>query len=813
MSATGGKDEGGDEGGLVDVTALFRRAASSLTMRDPLLRAGAPLGEYMSALEVTDPIMDCCELPLAAGRGGEGEGGGEGREEEGGGGQRGYRRRTVPPRRFPAGLDDPLTRLPWAGLTLPGARLLAAHALTRLYAVLAGSGAAEATYSYLYAYDPVLADMASRLEERGGAAEPTVAAQRAVLASALLLVKLTQLVRSLAQHADIYEEEDFNISANGFRFAPPVDGDGLEKAVGKAVEALEGVLRSSEATPATREAAEAVLLTLRFQMLIYQAVSSLMALTAENVRSRAAEVKRDLIPRCLRDAEELRGYLNTEGEGGEAIDDGGAIDNGDADGPQRRQLLDAAFDPYLCRRLAGNTPVRKAKFKTPAAALDGLIGIVVELDWTVCDLLLEGGSSLARARRTLGRVSKSSVNILSRSLIVIALYFDDLLLGQYHLGDFIADDMRSVGSVPEALVSSQHCQNLLIRLGKPIYDTLKVLALNRNRQHAYIDTLMITDWPQLQKEAAAIDFEFRLELAPDASEAASLLTNYVTATTVGIMGHHVGLSIELGLVRHHHDLAVAFWYWSFLLSTELNIRTAMRKARVHQKMMDARLAREAEVNKAALEQHQHKERQKGGKKKGKKGGAAKAKAAPAENTAASSPALVETEADAANNIEFLVLGLKRTLCRGMVRYIAALDQSDLLQRPVYEFTSLKKRFEKRFESLFVIETPPALTYDDFQQGYSFESVTPPEVISSASECFKAGKAVTDSLLSQVLDEKDHSLDLPISRSELMNLAKVCVGNSVYLHKLLQQVKGGGKATGKAVIGFDVHNTFATIKII
>ena len=149
----------------------------------------------------------------------------------------------------------------------------------------------------------------------------------------------------------------------------------------------------------------------------------------------------------------------------------------------------------------------------------------------------------------------------------------------------------------------------------------------------------------------------------------------------------------------------------------------------------------------------------------------------------------------------------------MVRYIAALDQSDLLQRPVYEFTSLKKRFEKRFESLFVIETPPALTYDDFQQGYSFESVTPPEVISSASECFKAGKAVTDSLLSQVLDEKDHSLDLPISRSELMNLAKVCVGNSVYLHKLLQQVKGGGKATGKAVIGFDVHNTFATIKII
>ena len=134
---------------LVDITSLVEKAASSLTHQDPLLRDAATfsLQESMSALEVTDAKMDCCELPIVGGDGGDGE-------------------KTVPPRRLPTGLHHPLvsSTLPWDALTLSDARIVALEALTRLCAVLDGAGAAESTYSYLYAHDGVLADMATEIE-------------------------------------------------------------------------------------------------------------------------------------------------------------------------------------------------------------------------------------------------------------------------------------------------------------------------------------------------------------------------------------------------------------------------------------------------------------------------------------------------------------------------------------------------------------------------------------------------------------------------------------------------------------------------
>lgn len=52
---------------LLDITSLVERAASSLTHDDPILRDAATfsLQESMSALEVTDAKMDCCELTIA----------------------------------------------------------------------------------------------------------------------------------------------------------------------------------------------------------------------------------------------------------------------------------------------------------------------------------------------------------------------------------------------------------------------------------------------------------------------------------------------------------------------------------------------------------------------------------------------------------------------------------------------------------------------------------------------------------------------------------------------------------------------------
>jgi len=117
---------------------------------------------------------------------------------------------------------------------------------------------------------------------------------------------------------------------------------------------------------------------------------------------------------------------------------------------EKEILLRKVFDLYVNRPLVGNAPIRKVVFRTPNESIPILSKILSEVDWAVCELLLKG-TTLSRIRRMLSRVSKSSVNILSRSLIVLNLYFDDRLLGQHLLVGLIAKDMQQWGGVPSGL--------------------------------------------------------------------------------------------------------------------------------------------------------------------------------------------------------------------------------------------------------------------------------------------------------------------------------------------------------------------------
>lgn len=82
---------------------------------------------------------------------------------------------------------------------------------------------------------------------------------------------------------------------------------------------------------------------------------------------------------------------------------------------------------------------------------------------------------------------------------------------------------------------------------------------------------------------------------------------------------------------------------------------------------------------------------------------------------------------------------------------------------------------------------------------------------STSECFSASKTLVDKLISQIATvDKDF---LPIHEDELRRLAKVCIGNSVYIQKLRQKVdNSSGKAEGDVSIDLETHNQFCTIKI-
>lgn len=143
------------------------------------------------------------------------------------------------------------------------------------------------------------------------------------------------------------------------------------------------------------------------------------------------------------------------------------------------------------------------------------------------------------------------------------------------------------------------------------------------------------------------------------------------------------------------------------------------------------------------------------------------------------------------------------------------------------FTTQKKRFEKRFEAFSTLPQPPGLCYDDYIRGSDFSSVQSAELLASASECFRSGKGVVDWLLDVVVAEsvddrivnkielrKDNDLYISIRREEIMALAKVCVTNSLFLHKLSSAVACGKKSESyKVALDFKTHKQYCTLSIV
>jgi hypothetical protein len=304
------------------------------------------------------------------------------------------------------------------------------------------------------------------------------------------------------------------------------------------------------------------------------------------------------------------------------------------------QLIQRTFDPFVNRPLFGNSPVRKVVFLKPDESLAALSKIIAEIEWALCDLILKG-TSLSRIRRFLERLSKSSINILSRSLIVLNLYFDDKLLGKFSLLELIVKHMQEMADVPSDIFETKHGQIFLNRLAKPVYDTLKLRLLNRNRQRAYMEAVIIQDWSQLQQEAHIVDVHYRKEKGLD-NRSPPFVSHYVLSNLVDLMELHVSIGVELSLFRGHEDLAVVFWYRDFLLSTLLNNLSAMRRTKT--------AAKAPEQQNDPLPSKNQKGKKKNYGKKDKNG-------LPQQQT----PEDLEYEFDV------MVLELKRSLCRGLVR--------------------------------------------------------------------------------------------------------------------------------------------------
>ena len=137
-------------------------------------------------------------------------------------------------------------------------------------------------------------------------------------------------------------------------------------------------------------------------------------------------------------------------------------------------------------------------------------------------------------------------------------------------------------------------------------------------------------------------------------------------------------------------------------------------------------------------------------------------------------------------------------------------QTGFINKPTYEFTTTRKIFEKRFECFQQFRQPPPLSYDDFEKGTDFSSVSWKDLITSSSDCFKNCRILLDKMKNRV---ESKSLDfLPISMDEIMCTTKVCIANSLLLLKVSQYIDKCETKVHKVSFDFDTHRQFCSISI-
>lgn len=390
--------------------------------------------------------------------------------------------------------------------------------------------------------------------------------------------------------------------------------------------------------------------------------------------------------------------------------------------------------------------------------------------------------------------------------------------------------MVQLCAVPESMIEST--VSWLARLAKPLYDTLKALCLDRHRERTWTENILLPAFGSLQTEAASIDEIFRGTHCLDPSSTPAYATNYIIVQTLRLMERYVGLGIELGLYPHWYDLSQAYWYRDFTLTALINVQSTIEKERIERKILELQIKMEhEEEEKKNAVLHQHSNQKKGGggkKKKGKKPkGLAAAHPPSAANPHSSAMDVISkiSEESLEDRIEFTSFTLHRSLCRGMVRLIAALRQAKMLKDPPASmtlFTTHRKRFERRFEVFGNLPQPPSLSFDDYETGSDFSAVNGRDLIASARDCFRMGKSVVDRLLDVILpcdtpaalsgieQRKDDDLFVSIRREEIMALAKVCVSNSLFLLKLETALEGLKPAEEISSLTFDTHKAYCTV---
>lgn len=753
---------------LLDLTDILEDCACRhLSVDEPFLcdDESFSLQDAMAASQLLDRKMDSCEVSAAAVA------------------PWGDPDRFIYPRPIPSSLNDPLSPLAWDELTVCDVAFISLEIIVRIQSLLSGSSVGESTFTCLYAHSAILADMETRLipetlcnddkslEESFGNLKlndnPTVAAaQWSLFASVIGLIEITEIYRGIVLNADIYEEEDFSTNTHNIIFYSSINSD-AQQILKTALQILEKLTPSDEISVIRN--------CLGFQVNFLLMCTGLSKLTVDDI-PKALQLAQNRSREAVKNLQQIQ-----------AASDKFKMTETYSDA---EKLYQRCFDAYVIRPLVGNLPVRKIRCQDPDVYIPILSSITAEVDTFVCNLLLQG-SSLGRIQRMLDLIGKC--NILSRSLMVLNLYFNNRLLGQFPLRDLIANHVRQWQSSysEDIALTSEYAEAFLNRLSKPLYDCLKMRLLNRNRQRAYIEGILFPEWSLLQNEAQMVDMHCGKQQNTCGSRMSestppTYFTRFVLSIVIYLMDRFVASGIEVGLFHDsHHDLAFAFWYRDFLLNG-MNQNQLM----MHQSKESATCKRNEKPGK--------------GKKKYQK-----------KNSSGQNDKSNRTVEDMEDDLEVKFIALMRSLCRRTLQFRAALYQANLLKDPRFHYTSLKCIFAKRFEVFQCIRQPPLLTYENYRDGNDFSQVSSSDLIQTVLEGFQHCRSSIDQLLQDIAAQKIDPAYAPATETELRGLFKVCIGNAVYAQKLRRLVDDGdAKALSSATVtcDFDAHDQFCIFKI-
>ncbi len=713
---------------MIDVTELFKEACSKeLSASKPLIHNEAfNLFESMSALELTDRKMDACEVPASHYTSSSCS---TGKTET---------TATVPPRPMPSQLEA----LPWTNLKFQDTKDIAWQLCNNFYAFLNGTSLAESVFTCLYLHQHILEQMTVAIAsdiQKYATFEASTGDRDAIdqiidietmntstctsetkLARILLglichlVIFNSKLIRKIISHADIYQEEDFNLSTHSLL---PTDRTNFHiLSIQDITSCFQSISTSSKFIQTHTHDnnnnhlhISIILKIIQFFIdfhNINQTLSSQLHYDNANVHQLVQNMKSFIESSTLPNLQRLIDIK--------------AQENLDLDSQQQnKKILFETFDPYINRHLLGNAPVRNISTfyftdtNHTMHSIQSLFYITQELATAVCTLLLDGNdlnkiccilqcltcrtttckttntsssSSSTTTTKADTATHSSNVNILSRSLLIINLYFNDLLFGQHILPSTISQSMINYYNVPSALLyHTEYGNQFCNRLGKPIYDVFKVYLLNKSRQREFISQVLFQEWNGLVNEAAIVDHCFHRDyLSTDngsddnnnnhGSGNMSFVTNYILYMIVELMERYIYIGMEIGLFNGSWHLLTGYWYLSFLNSTRLNLLTGMRDCMKARKAMEQRLMKEERESQLQQQQKQQEEENRDkcnnngkGKKKGKKGKKIQTKTLSSTGTDQDEENSLSTEKAVEDGLDLLILKMKQFMFKGIVR--------------------------------------------------------------------------------------------------------------------------------------------------